>query len=97
MFPPGGAGFVGVPSIPAVRGALSGRNTAADADPQTIGSTGAAAATQTAYGNPFTMESDLRFPLEGMRNTGSYDEIRQNSGIRALVQEKMLPLKQLMK
>ena len=79
MFPPGGAGFAGVPKV-----APGGVN-AADAFSQTIGTTGATAATQTASGNPFTVEDDLRFPLEGMRNTsmyntGSYDEIRQKSG-----------------
>ena len=77
MFPPGGAGFAGVPKV------APGGVHAADAFSQTIGTTGATAATQTASGNPFTVEDDLRFPLEGMRNTsmyntGSYDEFRQN-------------------
>ena len=79
MFPPGGAGFAGVPKI------APGGVYAADAVSQTIGTTGATAATQTASGNPFRVEDDLRFPLEGMRNTsmfgmdntGSYDEFRQ--------------------
>ena len=76
MFPPGGAGFAGVPKV------APGGVHAADAFSQTIGTTGATAATQTASGNPFTVEDDLRFPLEGMRNTsmyntGSYDEIWQ--------------------
>ena len=80
MFPPGGAGFAGVPKI------APGGVYAADASSQTIGTTGANAAAQTAPGNPFTVEGDLRFPLEsmrntsmfGMENTGSYDEFRQN-------------------
>ena len=82
MFPPGGAGFAGVPKI------APGGVYAADASSQTIGTTGANAAAQTAPGDPFTIEGDLRFPLEsmrntsmfGMENTGSYDEIRRNSG-----------------
>ena len=78
MFPPGGAGFAGVPRI------APGGVDAADAFSQTIGTTGATAATQTALGNPFTVEGDLRFPLEGMRNTsmlnaGFYDEMLQMS------------------
>ena len=76
MFPPGGAGFAGVPKI------APGGVYAADASSQTIGTTGANAAAQTAHGSPFTVEGDLRFPLEsmrntsmfGMENTGSYDE-----------------------
>ena len=79
MFPPGGDGFAGVPKI------ASGGVYAANASSQTIGTTGADAAAQTAPGNPFTVEGDLRFPLESMRNTstfgmdntGSYDEFRQ--------------------
>ena len=75
MFPPGGDGFAGVPKI------ASGGVYAANASSQTIGTTGADAAAQTAPGNPFTVEGDLRFPLESMRNTsmfgmdntGSYD------------------------
>ena len=79
MSPPGGAGFAGVPRI------APGGVDAADAFSQTIGTTGATAATQTASGNPFTVEGDLRFPLEGMRNTsmlnaGFYDEFWHNSG-----------------
>ena len=82
MFPPGGAGFAGVPKI------APGGVYAADASSQTIGTTGADAAAQTAPGNPFTVEGDLRFPLESMRNTsmfgrentGSYDEFRPISG-----------------
>ena len=79
MFPPGGAGFAGVPKV------APGGVHAADAFSQTIGTTGATAATQTASGNPFTVEDDLRFPLEGMRNTsmyntGSYDEFRLKFG-----------------
>ena len=78
-FPPGGAGFAGVPKV------TPGGVYAADASSQTIGTTGANAAAQTAPGNPFTLEGDLRFPLESMRNTstfprdypGSYDDIRQ--------------------
>ena len=78
-FPPGGAGFAGVPKV------APGGIYAADASSQTIGTTGANAAAQTAPGNPFTLEGDLRFPLESMRNTstfprdypGSYDEFRQ--------------------
>ena len=69
MFPPGGAGFVSVPSSLAP----AGRRTA-DANPQTIGTTGPSEETQTSYGMPFTMESDIRCPLEGMRNTSSFDE-----------------------
>ena len=80
MFPPGGAGFIGAPKVG------PGGVYAADAHSQTIGTTGATAATQTASGIPFTVEGDLRFPLEsmrntsmfGMENTGSYDEFRQN-------------------
>ena len=80
MSPPGGAGFAGVPKI------ASGGVYAAGAVSQTIGTTGATAATQTASGIPFTVEGDLRFPLESMRNTsmfgmestGSYDGIPQN-------------------
>ena len=80
MFPPGGAGFAGVPKI------APGGVYAANASSQTIGTTGADAAAQTAPGNPFTVEGDLRFPLEsmrntsmfGMENTGSYDEIPKN-------------------
>ena len=76
MFPPGGAGFAGVPKI------APGGIYAADASSQTIGTTGATAATQTASGIPFTVEGDIRLPLEsvrntsmfGMENTGSYDE-----------------------
>ena len=82
MFPPGGAGFAGVPKI------APGGVYAANASSQTIGTTGADAAAQTAPGNPFTVEGDLRFPLESMRNTsmfdrentGSYNEFWQNSG-----------------
>ena len=82
MFPPGGAGFAGVPKI------APGGVYAANASSQTIGTTGANAAAQTAPGDPFTIEGDLRFPLESMRNTsmfgrentGSYDEIWQNFG-----------------
>ena len=79
MFPPGGAGFAGVPKI------APGGVYAANASSQTIGTTGANAAAQTAPGDPFTIEGDLRFPLESMRNasmfgmdnTGSYDDIMQ--------------------
>ena len=67
MFPPGGAGFAGVPKI------APGGVYAADASSQTIGTKGANAAAQTAPGNPFTVEDDLRFPLEGMRNTSMYN------------------------
>ena len=67
MFPPDGAGSTGDLHIV--------RKLAAEAVPKTIGTTGAAAATQTSYGVPFTVASDIRFPLEGMRNTGFYDEI----------------------
>ena len=81
MFPPGGAGFAGVPKI------APGGVYAADASSQTIGTTGANAAAQTAPGNPFTVEGDLRFPLESMRNTsmfgmdntGSYDGFCQKN------------------
>ena len=81
MFPPGGAGFAGVPKI------APGGVYAADASSQTIGTKGANAAAQTAPGSPFTVEGDLRFPLEsmrntsmfGMENTGSYDEFWQMS------------------
>ena len=75
MFPPGRD------DLPVyLRSGPAGFYSAADANSQTIGTTGATAATQTASGNPFTVEDDLRFPLEGMRNTsmyntGSYDEI----------------------
>ena len=67
MFPPGGAGFAGVPKV------TPGGVYAANAESQTIGTTSANAAAQTARGNPFTVEDDLRFPLEGMRNTSMYD------------------------
>ena len=30
------------------------------------------------FGIPFTMESDIRFPSEAMRNTSSYDELWQH-------------------
>ena len=72
MFPPGGAGFAGVPKI------APGGVYAANASSQTIGTTGADAAAQTAPGNPFTVEGDLRFPLESMRNTSMFD--RENTG-----------------
>ena len=87
MFPPGGAGFAGVPKV------APGGVYAADASSQTIGTTGANAAAQTAPGSPFTVEGDLRFPLESMRNTsmfgrentGSYDGFWQNFGKMLLV------------
>ena len=55
-----------------LRSGPAGFYAAADANSQTIGTRGATAATQTASGNPFTLEDDLRFPLEGMRNTSTF-------------------------
>ena len=77
MFPSGGAGFIGVPGSLAP----AGRQATAGANPQTIGTIGASAATQTVCGSPFTLDSDIRFPLEGMRNTGFYDENWQKLAI----------------
>ena len=68
MFPPGRADL----SV-YLRSGPAGYYAAADANSQTIGTTGAAAATQTASGNPFTLDGDIRFPLEGMRNTSTFD------------------------
>ena len=87
MFPPGGAGFAGVPKI------APGGVYAANASSQTIGTTGADAAAQTAPGNPFTVEGDLRFPLESMRNTSMFDRENTGSydGIRPILPEFKIP------
>ena len=96
MFPPGGAGFAGVPKI------APGGVYAADASSQTIGTTGANAAAQTAPGSPFTVEGDLRFPLEsmrntsmfGMENTGSYDEIPKKIGQHFMIWQNSAEFRQ---
>ena len=63
LFPDGG--FADVAETPAV---VPGP---ADASIQTIGTIGVSAGAQTSYGHPFSVESDRRFPLEGLKNTGS--------------------------